>query len=105
MATCYVEDFLDGNSLATLETSAGCARTGSPCKCDDPISAGGSVKQEGIDILDVDGNRGSPDSEFFPRQPFDDDGNALDDSMFEFLFGVDVENEVLKPATAIAGTR
>ena len=87
VSTCYVEDYLDGKPLSDLLLSTGCATTGNPCKCDtEVLSGGGNVKQEGIDILDRDGNRGNPDMTFFPREPWDNPNDSLDDSLFEFTF-------------------
>ena len=59
----------------------------------------GASAYEGIDILDVDGSsaaspRGAlPDATYFPFHPLDDAANALDDSLFEYVFGVDNASE------------
>jgi hypothetical protein len=51
-------------------------------------NGGGSPQYEGIDLLDVDSNTGTlPDATYFPFEGLDDDTNAMDDSLFEYIFG------------------
>ena len=118
--TCHLGDFLGDVPVANLETSSpGCAGTGNTgCSCSnvakgspDMLSGhfGGSYRQEGPDILDVDGDHGSayqsttgnletitqPDIQFFPGANsagtcMDDANNATDDNLFEWIFNTDV---------------
>ena len=118
--TCHLGDFLGDVPVANLETSSpGCAGTGNTgCSCSnvakgspDMLSGhfGGSYRQEGPDILDVDGDHGSayqsttgnletitqPDIQFFPGANsagtcMDDATNATDDNLFEWIFNTDV---------------
>ena len=54
----------------------------------------GGAQYEGIDILDVDSNGGTlPDATYFPFEGLDDDTVALDDSLFEYIFGQENSSE------------
>jgi len=121
--TCHLGDFLGDVPVANLETSSpGCAGTGNTgCSCSnvpkgspDMLSGhfGGTYKQEGPDILDVDGDHGSayqsttgnletitqPDIQFFPGANaagtcMDNPNNTTDDNLFEWIFNVDVNGD------------
>jgi hypothetical protein len=111
VSTCHMGDFLGVVPVSELETTcAGNGNTGCSCSnvaagSPDMLSGhfGGSYKQESIDILDVDGNHGGPNIQFFPgwsntlgkcmdaehdiKFPADKD---TDDNLFEWIFGVDI---------------
>jgi hypothetical protein len=112
-STCHIEDYLFGTTVEPSNIKIGCAANGANCGC--PTDDGrylsghvGSDKAEGIDILDVDKIPGDPDYSdgfgplpditFYPGSdcngnPMDSDSDGLDDSLFEWIFGVDVVNE------------
>lgn len=95
--TCHLGDYLNGIPVEQLLTT--CASTNS-CGCSEQLSGhSGSVRSEGIDILDRDNNGGTlPDISYFPRYPYDDDTDTLDDSLFEYIFAQDVVPETLNSA-------
>lgn len=102
VSTCHVGEFLQGVPREQLKTT--CATTNS-CGCPSLSTTGavdylsghdGSFRKENIDILDYDGSCGPlPDIQFFPREaqvpggPTDDPNDPTDDSLFEYIFGVD----------------
>lgn len=105
VSTCHLGEYLQGVPRENLKTT--CATTNS-CGCPSVSTSGvdflsghsGSVRREGLDILDVDTNCGDlPDISFFPRHPHDKEitdptalgyeGAKSDDSLFEYIFGVD----------------
>jgi hypothetical protein len=110
VSTCHLGDYLGDVPVGDLQTT--CAANGSPCGCDvssdssDFLSGHiGSVKKEGLDILDVDfdstlippASHGPlPDIEFFPgwnagqTACMDDPADPIDDNLFEWIFSVDV---------------
>jgi Tfp pilus assembly protein PilX len=112
-STCHVEDYLFGTTVEPNAIKTGCAAKGAPCKCpsEDGRYLSGHVgidKAEGIDILDVDkipldpdysaGFGPLPDITFYPGSDckgnqMDGPSDALDDSLFEWTFGVDVVTE------------
>lgn len=97
VSTCHLGEYLKSTPRQDLLTT--CAGNGPACGCP-AVSASGvdflsghstSVKVERYDILDADGNCGSPDITFFPDQhgglsPKDDDSDPSDDSLFEYIF-------------------
>jgi hypothetical protein len=103
-STCQVEDYLFGTSIEPTNIKTGCAANGAPCGCPniDGRYLSGHVagdKAEGIDILDVDANNGPlPDIDFYPGTSctgiqLDSPTDDLDDSLFEWIFNVDVVPE------------
>lgn len=122
-STCHVEDYLFGTTVEPSNIKTGCA--GNVCGC--PSDEGrylsghvGSDKAEGIDILDVDKIPGDPDYSdgfgplpdiaFYPGRDctgnqMDSDSDPLDDSLFEWTFGVDVVAEEFKPNKGTAIVR
>lgn len=133
VTTCHLGDYLGTVPVANLETSSpGCAGTGNTgCSCSnvakgspDMLSGhfGGTYKQEGPDILDVDGNHGStysytsgsevtvvqPDIQFFPGANasgtcMDDPADPLDDNLFEWIFDTDVNGDKICSVPADLG--
>ena len=98
IATCQVYEYLKSTPETELKTT--CATSNNACGCPSLSSTGsdflsghsGSVKREGIDILDVDSNSGAlPDIIFYPGAGMDDPADPTDDSLFEWTFGVDYE--------------
>jgi hypothetical protein len=98
VSTCQKGDYLKSTPEAELQTT--CATSANACGCgsasgDDFLSGHtNSVKQEGSDILDIDGDAGTdfngepiPDITFFPGKGYDSPTDSLDDSMFEWIFG------------------
>lgn len=106
--TCTLGDYLrqnDGNpSNDVLEANllTTCAGAGTDCGCstftiddtDRSGHSGGGTKQEGSDVLDRDSNHGPyRDIAFFPDAKYgiDKAADLTDDSLFEWIFGVDYE--------------
>ena len=99
--TCHIGEYLGSVPYENLKTT--CAGAGTPCDCPAMSSSGtndslsghsGATKVERADILDMDGDCGSPSITFFPREPFDKGADPSDDSLFEYTFGADyVVNE------------
>lgn len=105
VSTCHLGEYLGSVPVSDLKTTcAGSGNTGCGCPA---ISASGtdflsghsqSVKREGIDVLDVDGQPGTqpmPDIQFFPgvnasNVRMDSATDFTDDNLFEWIFGVDV---------------
>lgn len=92
VSTCHLGEYLRNTPRTDLLTT--CAGNGNNCGCP-AISASGedflsghsqSLKVERYDILDMDGNCGSPDIQFFPKEPYDDPNDGSDDSLFEYTF-------------------
>lgn len=103
-STCHIEDYLSNTSIGLSTIKTGCAANGAKCGC--PSSDGrylsghsGADKAEGVDILDIDNNNGPlPDTTFYPGTSCqgtqrDDPTDSLDDSLFEWIFNVDVVPE------------
>jgi type II secretory pathway pseudopilin PulG len=102
--TCHLGDYLGNVPVSELMTTcAGTGNTGCGCDVDNDSSdylSGhvGSVKEEGIDILDIDGqpdDQPLPDIQFFPGKKADgtclDDASVEDDdNLFEWIFSEDV---------------
>lgn len=104
VSTCQLGEYLKSTPEAELKTT--CATSNTACGCP-AITATGSdflsghstgVKREREDILDRDGNLGAtadgtptPDIQFYPGAGLDDPADATDDSLFEWIFGVDYE--------------
>lgn len=100
VSTCHVGEYLKSTAESELLTT--CATSNNACGCPAVNSSGsdflsghsGSVKKEGYDILDRDGGNGAlPDIAFFPDARFgiDKAADTTDDSLFEWIFGVDYE--------------
>ena len=105
--TCALAEYLRqedsdlGNDVAESDMLTTCAGNGNDCGC--PAFDGqhfersghsNAFKQEGQDVLDRDGNHGQyPDIQFFPdaRYGLDKPGDDTDDSLFEWIFGVNYE--------------
>jgi len=105
VSTCHLGDYLGSVPVSDLKTTcAGNGNTGCGCPA---ISAVGvdflsghsqSVKREGLDILDIDGQPSGqplPDITFYPGRDasntrLDDPNDFTDDNLFEWIFGVDV---------------
>lgn len=103
-STCQIEDYLFGTSIQPNAIKTDCAANGAKCGCPniDGRYLSGHVtsdKAEGIDILDVDSNNGPlPDIDFYPGTSCagvqrDNSTDPLDDSLFEWIFNVDVVPE------------
>lgn len=115
--TCQLDAFLNGTPKEQLKTT--CA-SGNTCGCPNSgaefLSGGGAMKVERQDIVDRDGGLGTdinglaiPDIDFFPTSEttipggnsLDNNADALDDSMFEYLFSQDIMPE---GATSVPST-
>lgn len=103
-STCQIEDYLFGTPIQPNAIKTDCAANGAKCGCpniDGRYLSGhvASDKAEGIDILDVDSNNGPlPDIDFYPGSSctgvqLDNATDPLDDSLFEWIFNVDVVPE------------
>jgi hypothetical protein len=119
VTTCHLGDYLGSVPVSELETTcAGSGNTGCTCAnvaqgSPDMLSGhyGGTYKQEGPDVLDIDGNHGSaydsatgnvatvvqPDIQFFPGANaagtcLDNATDATDDNLFEWIFNTDVNS-------------
>lgn len=100
--TCHVGEYLRGRPITDLLTVC---PFGNGCDC--PTINGGALsgssqgtQRESIDILDIDGGEGElPDITYFPREPWDDPADPLDDSLFEVIFNQDV---VAEGATSVS---
>ena len=117
VSSCYVGEFMKGSAGYgdIQEAKQVCPQNGNspPCHCPSSAAApndwlsghpNGGARREGIDILDRDGvvcavgDKCVPDIKFFPGlskvpgggwAPFDQAGVLNDDSLFEWIFGVD----------------
>jgi hypothetical protein len=96
VSTCHIGEFLKSTPRSELKTT--CATVNNACGCPSVTASGtdflsghsGATRREGLDILDRDGNCGDvPDITFFPREPWDRPTDPTDDSVFEYIFGVD----------------
>jgi len=102
VSTCQMGEYLKSTPLKDLFTTC---TSGNACGCpgkDGWLSGhNGNDRIENLDILDIDGNKGSvPDVTFFPshrtaviggmRKQIDNQTDTLDDSLFEWVFGQDV---------------
>lgn len=99
VSSCHLGDYLGNVARENLKTT--CAGSGKPCACPKTVQSvdqlsghlTGASTQETYDILDFDGDCGSPSITFFPREaasgPTDDDNDRTDDSLFEYTFNVD----------------
>lgn len=109
--TCHLADYLGSVSPADLQTTCATTKT---CTCknvasDSPDLLSGhvnGVNTESLDILDIDGNHGGQDIQFFPgktsagtRLDHQASGGVCpaafptcttDDNLFEWIFGKDV---------------
>jgi len=92
-STCHLGEFLQGRPRTELHTA--CLKPGNSCGCptSQSLSAGGNVKIKNYDILDPVANAQRPGATYFPRAPWDNPNDPLDDSMFEVIFGVDVVDQ------------
>lgn len=100
VSTCHVGEYLKSTPETELLTT--CATVNNACDCP-PINTGGSsflsghsgpTREEDVDILDRDGGDGAiPDQSFFPDAQYGIDkvADLTDDSLFEWIFGVDYE--------------
>lgn len=96
VSTCHLGEYLRSTPRENLKTT--CATSNNACGCPAVTATGsdylsghsGSVRREGLDVLDRDCNAGAlPDVTFFPREPYDDPNVPSDDSLFEYTFNVD----------------
>lgn len=112
VSTCHLGEYLQNTPETQLLTT--CATSNNACDCPAINSAGsdflsghsGSTKQENYDILDRDGGDGSlPDISFFPDASYGTDkaSDNTDDSLFEFIFGVDYEASNVNVGTVLKG--
>lgn len=103
-SSCQMEDYLFGTAIEASNVKTGCAANGASCGCpniDGRYLSGhsGADKAEGIDVLDVDTNFGPlPDVDMYPGTSctgvqMDSPTDDLDDSLFEWIFNVDVVPE------------
>lgn len=105
VSTCHIGEFLQDTPREELKTT--CVTSNSACGCPAVSASGvdflsghsGSVKVERRDVLDVDGNCGSPNITFFPVSTMDDPADPTDDSVFEFIF--DADNVVAEGGTTV----
>lgn len=115
-STCHVEDYIFNTTVEPNNIKTDCASNGAGCQC--PSVSGrymsahdGTFRGEGEDILDVDDNEGElPDITFFPgsncnRDQLDSNTDGLDDSLFEWTFGVDVVTEGVNTSKNTASVR
>jgi hypothetical protein len=113
IATCYLGEFLQDTPEADLKTT--CPTVNNACGCpsasgtgpgstedeifaENPNFLSGKIQSvtccENIDILDNDGDKGrNPDITFFPGAGMDKVADLTDDSLFEWVFGVEYESE------------
>jgi hypothetical protein len=101
VATCQLGEYLKSTPASQLKTT--CVTVNNACGCPAITASennflsghsggGGSVRKEGIDILDVDDGKGAlPDTAFFPgvdacNKNMSDLSDATDDSLFEWIF-------------------
>lgn len=97
VSTCYVGEFLKNTPESALKTT--CATLNNACGCPAISSSGsdflsghsGAVKRKGIDILDTSGTGPLPAITFFPGNGMDSSADDTDDSLFEWIFGVNYE--------------
>lgn len=112
VSTCHVGEYLKNTPESGLLTT--CATSNTACGCPAINSAGsdflsghsGSVKKENYDILDRDGNDGIlPDISFFPDASYGTDkaSDNTDDSLFEWIFGVDYEAKNVDDGLVLKG--
>lgn len=98
VSTCHLGGYLGHGAVDVSEMLDVCPGTGNTgCGCPGPgdpdflSGHGGSVKTEGIDILDIDGGIGDndlPDITFYPGQGLDNPNDPSDDNLFEWIFNV-----------------
>jgi hypothetical protein len=111
--SCQIEDYIFNTPVipSSAGVKQGCGPDKEKCDCSDVEGRylsghSGQDKDEGIDVLDIDNNNGPlPDTTFFPGTSCskagglagdgqrDDPNDGLDDSLFEWVFGVDVVTE------------
>ena len=111
VSTCHLGEFLKSTPEAELKTT--CATSNSACGCpsfntanNDFLSGhSNSNQRENVDILDVDANAGLlPDITFFPDRGLDDPADALDDNLFEWVFGTEAVAEGASLVTGCGGS-
>jgi type II secretory pathway pseudopilin PulG len=99
------------NDVAESTMLTTCAGNGTACGCPtfDSQDLGrsghsGSTKQEGQDVLDRDSGHGQyPDIQFFPDAKYglDKAADDTDDSLFEWIFGVNYESSSVANADSL----
>ncbi|UXI69683.1 hypothetical protein [Tahibacter amnicola] len=95
VSTCHMGEYLQDTPRADLLTTCPNSNNACGCPADDIISGHSArIKREGIDILDIDNGKGAlPDITYYPKEPYDDPNDPMDDSLFEWMFNKDVVNE------------
>lgn len=121
VSTCQLGEFLQSTPESQLYTT--CATVNNACGCPTPSNgatkeivyaknpdflsghvAGASLCCENIDILDVDGGKGSsPDITFYPGTNMDDVAVLDDDSLFEYVFNVADESQSRRSPISATG--
>lgn len=116
VSTCQLGEFLKDTPSADLKST--CATSTSACGCpafnatnSDFLSGHSNTeKRENVDILDKDGYDPAnpvgalPDITFFPDRGMDNPADALDDNLFEWIFGQEVVAEGATVVTGCGGT-
>lgn len=97
--TCHLGEWLGNSPSGSPENYDGIQRCEN-CTCqglttDRGLLSGKGGGNEGPDIMDVDNNTNGtlPDSSYFPLEPMDDPNNRFDDSIFEYVLGLDTTEE------------
>lgn len=121
VSSCQLGEYLKNTPVSELKTT--CVTTNNACGCPAITSSesnflsghSNSTKREGIDVLDIDNNKGTlPDILFFPGvncagTNFSDLGDDTDDSLFEWIFNaadvVDEGSKVTNTNCGSAGTQ
>jgi hypothetical protein len=104
--SCHLGEWLTNPNNASPQRYDGITIC-SNCKCDGlapgkgllsgkyTAQGSGAGRDKGVDILDTADDGANPPIQefprgFFPRPPYDDPNDPLDDSLFEYVFNIDV---------------
>jgi hypothetical protein len=122
ISTCQLGEFIQDTPEATFKTV--CPTTNNACGCpsvnnastpeeafaQNPDMLSGKIPSsspnccENVDILDRDSGIGAnPDVTFYPGDGIDNFADLTDDSMFEWVFGVDYESNTTRPDATTEG--
>jgi hypothetical protein len=122
ISTCQLGEFIQDTPEDTFKTV--CPTVNNACGCPsvsnastpeeafavNPDMLSGKIPSsspaccENVDILDRDGGDGiNPDITFYPGGGIDNFTDTTDDSMFEWVFGVDYESNTTRPDAATEG--